>query len=76
MAASGFIANQLHADGGMQKMIESMKKKIDRRFLKGIAASPGIVIGKAHVDHTRVRVPIVHFCPIDKEVGLMGDKVW
>lgn len=30
MAASGFVANQLHADGGMQKMIESMKEEIDR----------------------------------------------
>ena len=38
MAASGFIANQLHADGSMQKMIESMQKEIDKRFLKGIAA--------------------------------------
>ncbi len=28
-------------------MIESMKKEIDKRFLKGIAASRGIVIGKA-----------------------------
>ena len=27
-------------------MIESMQKEIDKRFLKGIAASPGIVIGK------------------------------
>lgn len=26
-----------------------MKKEIDKRFLKGIAASPGIVIGKAYV---------------------------
>jgi len=33
----------------MQKMIESMQKEIDKRFLKGIAASPGIVIGKAYV---------------------------
>jgi phosphotransferase system enzyme I (PtsI) len=33
----------------MQKMIESMKKEIDKRFLKGIAASRGIVIGKAYV---------------------------
>jgi phosphoenolpyruvate synthase/pyruvate phosphate dikinase len=48
-AASGFIANQLHADGGMQKMIESMQKEIGKRFLKGIAASRGIVIGKAYV---------------------------
>jgi phosphotransferase system enzyme I (PtsI) len=30
-------------------MIESMQKEIDKRFLKGIAASPGIVIGKAYV---------------------------
>ena len=30
-------------------MIESMRKKFGKRFLKGIAASPGIVIGKAHV---------------------------
>jgi phosphoenolpyruvate synthase/pyruvate phosphate dikinase len=37
------------ANGGMQKMIESMQKEIDKRFLKGIAASPGIVIGKAYV---------------------------
>jgi phosphotransferase system enzyme I (PtsI) len=36
-------------NGGMQKMIESMRKEFDKRFLKGIAASPGIVIGKAHV---------------------------
>jgi phosphoenolpyruvate-protein phosphotransferase (PTS system enzyme I) len=33
----------------MPKMIESMQKEIDKRFLKGIAASPGIVIGKAYV---------------------------
>ena len=32
-------------------MIESLKKEIDKRFLKGIAASPGIVIGKAYVFH-------------------------
>ena len=36
-------------NGGMQKMIESMRKEFDKCFLKGIAASPGIVIGKAHV---------------------------
>jgi phosphotransferase system enzyme I (PtsI) len=36
-------------NGGMQKMIESMRKEFNKRFLKGIAASPGIVIGKAHV---------------------------
>ena len=30
-------------------MIESMKEEIDKRFLKGIAASPGIVIGKTYV---------------------------
>ncbi len=30
-------------------MIESMKKEIGKRFLKGTSASPGIVIGKAHV---------------------------
>ena len=30
-------------------MIESMRKEFGKRFLKGIAASPGIVIGKAHV---------------------------
>ena len=30
-------------------MIESMRKEFDKRFLKGIAASPGIVIGKAYV---------------------------
>jgi phosphotransferase system enzyme I (PtsI) len=30
-------------------MIESMKKEIDKRFMKGIAASPGIIIGKAYV---------------------------
>ena len=30
-------------------MIERMQKEIDKRFLKGIAASPGIVIGKAYV---------------------------
>ena len=33
----------------MQKTIESMQKEIDKRFTKGIAASPGIVIGKAYV---------------------------
>ena len=30
-------------------MTESMQKEIDRHFLKGIAASAGIVIGEAHV---------------------------
>ena len=30
-------------------MIESMKKEFENRFLRGIAASPGIVIGKAYV---------------------------
>ena len=30
-------------------MIESMRKEISKRFLKGVAASPGIVIGKAYV---------------------------
>ena len=30
-------------------MIESMRKEIDKHFLKGIAASPGIVIGKTYV---------------------------
>jgi len=40
-------SNQMSSNGSMQKMIESMKKEIDKRFLKGIAASPGIVIGKA-----------------------------
>jgi len=30
-------------------MIESMQEEIDKRFLRGIAASPGIVIGKAYV---------------------------
>ena len=43
------MANQVPTNGAMQKMIESMQKEIDKRFLKGIAASPGIVIGKAHV---------------------------
>ncbi len=41
------------ADHGVQwahaEMIESMKTEIDKRFLKGIAASPGIVIGKVYV---------------------------
>jgi hypothetical protein len=31
----------------MQKMIESMQKEFENRFLRGIAASPGIVIGKS-----------------------------
>jgi hypothetical protein len=39
----GFMANQVSSNGGMQKMIQSMQKEIDKRFLKGIAASPGIV---------------------------------
>jgi phosphotransferase system enzyme I (PtsI) len=30
-------------------MVEPIQKEIDKRFLKGIAASPGIVIGKASV---------------------------
>jgi phosphotransferase system enzyme I (PtsI) len=30
-------------------MIESIQREMDKRFLKGIAASPGIVIGKAYV---------------------------
>ncbi|MBP1730472.1 MAG: phosphoenolpyruvate--protein phosphotransferase, partial [Deltaproteobacteria bacterium] len=30
-------------------MTELMQKEIDKHFLKGIPASPGIVIGKAHV---------------------------
>jgi phosphoenolpyruvate synthase/pyruvate phosphate dikinase len=38
--------NQL---GSEPKMSESMQKEIDKRFLRGIAASPGIVIGKAQV---------------------------
>jgi hypothetical protein len=38
-------------NGGQQMMIESMQKEIDKSFLKGIAASPGIVIGKAYVFH-------------------------
>ncbi len=32
-------------------MAEPMLKEIDKRFLKGIPASPGIVIGKAHIFH-------------------------
>jgi phosphoenolpyruvate-protein kinase (PTS system EI component) len=43
------MANHLPTSGGMQKMIESMQKEIDKRFSRGIAASPGIVIGKAYV---------------------------
>ncbi len=35
--------------GGIQNMIESMQKEIEKRFMRGIAASPGIVIGKACV---------------------------
>jgi hypothetical protein len=41
----------------MQKMTESMQKEIDKRFLRGIAASPGIVIGKS--DFRRGRNGIV-----------------
>jgi phosphoenolpyruvate-protein kinase (PTS system EI component) len=43
------MANQMSSSGGMQEMIESMQEKIDKRFLRGIAASPGIVIAKAYV---------------------------
>ena len=30
-------------------MIESMQREIDKRFLIGIHASPGIVIGRAYI---------------------------
>jgi len=43
------MANHLPRSGGMQKMIESMQKEIDKRFLRGIAASPGIVIGNSFI---------------------------
>jgi phosphoenolpyruvate synthase/pyruvate phosphate dikinase len=36
-------------------VIESMQKEIDKSLLKGIAASPGIVIGKAYVFHDILR---------------------
>lgn len=34
---------------GIENMIGSMKQEIDKRFLRGIAASPGIVIARAYV---------------------------
>jgi hypothetical protein len=33
----------------MQKMIESMQEEIDKRFLKGIAASPAIVVEEENI---------------------------
>jgi hypothetical protein len=37
----------------MPKMIDSMQKEFENRFRRGIAASPGIVIGKAYVFEVR-----------------------
>jgi len=42
-------------------MIESVKKKFENRFLRGIAASPGIVIGRAYVF---------------QDILLLAEKLW
>jgi phosphotransferase system enzyme I (PtsI) len=43
------MAKKMSSHGGIQNMIASMKQEIDKRFLKGIAASPGIVIARAYI---------------------------
>jgi hypothetical protein len=40
---------EIDVKGSSETMFEPMHKEIGKRFLKGIAASPGNAIGKAHI---------------------------